>query len=93
MKDIEKIIKGLESLYEAMCQNQCYTCSHEFIDEANEFGTEILLDAIELLQNYKNYLQEELASLKNKVLQAKYEIACDKALTKIYEMIQTEKRE
>ena len=50
MADIENVIKGLESLYKSMHENQCYACSHEFIETANEFGTEIIADALELLE-------------------------------------------
>ena len=53
MADIEKTIKGLDSLYKSMHENQCYACSHEFIDTVEEFGTEILADAIELLKEYQ----------------------------------------
>ena len=53
MENVEKVIRGLEALYNAMHENQCYACSHEFIETANEFGTEILADAIELLEAQK----------------------------------------
>ena len=50
MERTQKIIDGLTALYDAMHENQCYACSHEFIEKANEFGTEILVDAIALLE-------------------------------------------
>lgn len=50
MADINKVIKGLEALYDAMHKNQCYACSHEFIETAHEFGTEIIAEAVELLR-------------------------------------------
>lgn len=48
--DSEKVIKGLEALYDAMRKNQCYACSHEFIEVAENFGTEIVAEAIDLLK-------------------------------------------
>lgn len=48
--DSEKVIKGLEALYDAMHKNQCYACSHEFIEVAENFGTEIVAEAIDLLK-------------------------------------------
>lgn len=53
MIDRDKTIKGLEALYKAMQDNQCYTCSHEFIDVMNKFGDEIVFDAIMLLKEDK----------------------------------------
>ena len=50
MERTQKIIDGLTALNDAMHENQCYACSHEFIEKANEFGTEILADAIALLK-------------------------------------------
>ena len=49
-KNVDEIIKELEALYDAMHENQCYACSHEFIEVANNFGTEIIADAIEILK-------------------------------------------
>lgn len=48
--DREKTIKGLEALQDAMSKNQCYACSHEFVDAADEFGSNIIYDAITLLK-------------------------------------------
>ena len=53
MPDLEKTIKLLEALYDSMHKNQCYACSYEFIDVAQEFGTNIVADAIELLKVVK----------------------------------------
>lgn len=53
--DTAKTIKELEALDDAMSKNQCYTCSHDFIDVVNEFGTNIIPDAVELIKK----LQEE----------------------------------
>lgn len=50
MPDREKVKKGLEALRDAMSKHQCYVCSHEFIDAADEFGTNIIDDAIALLK-------------------------------------------
>ena len=47
---VDKVIKALEALYDAMHKNQCYACSYEFVEVANEFGTEIIADAIETLK-------------------------------------------
>ena len=51
MADREKVIKGLDALYKAMHENQCYACSYEFIENAKEFGTEIIADALALLES------------------------------------------
>ena len=50
MQDKEKIIRGLNALYESMHKNQCYACSHEFVETANEFGTNILAEAIDFIE-------------------------------------------
>ena len=50
---VDKVIKALEALYDAMHKNQCYACSYEFIEVAEEFGTEIIADALELLKEFK----------------------------------------
>jgi len=50
----DKVIKALEALYDAMHKNQCYACSHEFVEVAEEFGTEIIADAIELLKKQEH---------------------------------------
>ena len=50
MNGKEKIIKGLNALYESMHKNQCYACSYEFIETAKEFGTEILAEAEEFIR-------------------------------------------
>lgn len=47
---VDKVIKALEALYDAMHKNQCYACSYEFIEVVNEFGTNIIADAIETLK-------------------------------------------
>jgi len=54
MIDRDKALKGLEALDKAMSQNQCYTCSHEFIDAVEEFGTNIIEDTIALLKTDKS---------------------------------------
>lgn len=41
-----------------MNQNQCYTCSHEFIETAEEFGTNIIENAIELLKEQQKLIDE-----------------------------------
>lgn len=50
MADREKTLKGLDALHKAMMQNQCYACSYEFVDVVEEFGTDIIKDALELLK-------------------------------------------
>lgn len=50
MTDVEKTIKELEALYNAMHENRCYACSHEFVELAEKFGTEIIADAIETIK-------------------------------------------
>lgn len=57
MKDFEKVDKGLEALYNSMHENQCYACSHEFVEVAENFGTEIIADALELIKEQKNLLR------------------------------------
>jgi len=47
----EKVLKGLNALYESMHKNQCYACSYEFIETEKEFGTEILAEAEELINS------------------------------------------
>lgn len=54
MPDRESVIKELEALDKAMNRNQCYTCSHEFIDSVEKFGTNIIEDTIDLLKNDKS---------------------------------------
>ena len=56
MKDIEKIINGLKALDDSMHENQCYACSHEFIEAVGQFGTVILAEAEEELK--RNIPQE-----------------------------------
>ena len=51
MADIGKVIKELEALDKAMHDNQCYVCSHEFIEVTEKFGTCIIADALELLKD------------------------------------------
>jgi len=46
----EKVIKALEALEKAMCDNECYACSYEFVDAVDEFGTNIIADAIDMLK-------------------------------------------
>ena len=50
MANLEKVIQGLNALYDSMHKHQCYACSYEFIETANEFGTNIIADAIEILE-------------------------------------------
>lgn len=50
MPNRERVIQGLNALYDSMNQNQCYTCSYEFVETVKEFGTTIISDAIELLK-------------------------------------------
>lgn len=64
MADIKKVIEELEALYVAMHENQCYACSHEFIELANQFGTEIIADAIELSKEQDKKLKEYEKRLK-----------------------------
>ena len=58
MADIDKTIKGLNALYDAMHKNQCYACSYEFVETANEFGTEILVDALTLLKEQEDKIRQ-----------------------------------
>lgn len=53
----EKVIDGLSALNEAMSKNQCYACSHEFIEVANDFGTNIVANAIELLKEQNRKIE------------------------------------
>lgn len=55
--DSTKVISALEALSKAMSENQCYTCSHEFVDVAEEFGTNIISDAITLLKTQDNIIR------------------------------------
>ena len=50
MWDKEKVVNGLNALYDSMHKNQCYACSYEFVETAKEFGTEILAEAIEFIE-------------------------------------------
>ena len=50
MERTQRIIDCLTALNDAMHENQCYACSHEFIEKVDEFGTDILADAIALLK-------------------------------------------
>ena len=50
MPDKEEVIKGLEALQKSMSENQCYACSHEFIETVQEFGIDIITDALALLK-------------------------------------------
>lgn len=49
----DKIIKDLNALYDVMHENQCYACSHEFIEFSEKFGTEIIADAIDFIERQK----------------------------------------
>ena len=49
-KSTEELIDALNALHDSMHKNQCYACSNEFIEVANEFGTNILAEAIERLK-------------------------------------------
>lgn len=57
--DTDKVISGLEALYDSMHKNQCYACSYEFIEAAKTFGTEILADAMELLESNKTLIETQ----------------------------------
>lgn len=50
MADKENVIRGLKALERSMQTNQCYACSHEFVDAVNEFGDTILREAVDLLE-------------------------------------------
>ena len=50
MPEVNKVIAELDALRKSMDKNQCYTCSHEFIETVKEFGSTILSDAIDLLR-------------------------------------------
>jgi hypothetical protein len=52
----EKVIEGLNALSKAMHENQCYACSHEFVEVTQEFGTNIIEDALELLKEQEGYV-------------------------------------
>ena len=51
MNNKEKIINMLKSLDDSMHRNECYACSHEFIDTVKEFGTCILAETIEYIES------------------------------------------
>ena len=57
MNEFDKVIKGLEALYNSMHENQCYACSYEFIEVADEFGTEIIADALKLLKEQQKTIK------------------------------------
>ena len=57
MPDREKVIKGLDALSKAMHEHQCYACNYEFIDVVNEFGTNIIDNALELLKDKETVKQ------------------------------------
>lgn len=57
MKDADKVIEELETLYDAMHENQCYACSHEFVEVVDNFGTEIIADAIEMLKEQQEKIR------------------------------------
>ena len=46
----KRIIEELSALDDAMNKHQCYTCHYEFIDVVENFGTNILADAIAYLK-------------------------------------------
>ena len=54
----ERILKGLKALDKAMHKNQCYACSHEFIDVVNEFGTDIIYEALALLEEQEAEIRQ-----------------------------------
>ena len=58
MAELRETINALEALSVSMSQNQCYACAHEFVDLANEFGTNIVADAEGLLKDYKDCVNE-----------------------------------
>lgn len=45
------LIEELEALDKAMSDNQCYCCSHEFVEVADSFGSRILADTIRVLKS------------------------------------------
>ena len=55
--DMEKVLKGLDALLKAMHENQCYACSHEFVDATKEFGMNIIEDAIALLKEQQKEIE------------------------------------
>lgn len=58
MADLKETINAVEALSKSMSQNQCYACSHEFVELAKNFGTNIVEDALELLKDYKTCVNE-----------------------------------
>ena len=62
-KSTDQVIRELNALDDAMHRNECYACSHEFIDVVGEFGTNILPEAVDKLRQ----LQKEHAELKDEV--------------------------
>lgn len=62
MIDSEKVIKGLIALHDSMNRNQCYACSNEFIETTNEFGTNILMDAAELIKCQRETIDELISA-------------------------------
>lgn len=56
---VDKVIIALEALHNAMHKNQCYTCSYEFVEVAEEFGTEIITDAIETLKELAKWIEKQ----------------------------------
>ena len=56
--DADKVIKELEDLERSMLLNQCYACSHEFVETANEFGSNIILNAIALIKKQKAIIDQ-----------------------------------
>ena len=58
--DREKVVKGLEALQKSMSENQCYACSHEFVETVKDFGTDIIINALTLLKEQ----EEEIENLR-----------------------------
>ena len=58
MENTKKVIEGMEALQRSISIHQCYTCSYEFIDAANEFGTTIVSEAIELLKEQEKEIKQ-----------------------------------
>lgn len=49
--DREKIIEGLKALDHSMSEHQCYACGHDFIETVQQFGTNIIGEAIAYLED------------------------------------------
>ena len=47
----KEILKKLNALNDAMHRHQCYTCSHDFVELAKDFGTNIVGETIEFIES------------------------------------------